>query len=212
MIIYTAGSVRDLSVDAGALAGLTWFGDALWYADPARSRVVPVDPRTGESGDPVICPDLRAGLTTVAGNLIYVAGPECHLWMVDRFSGTHVRVATNPRPGSVITGMEAGRDGIWVGYRDCLELRATSDFGLRLRMPAPLGINGVTVTDRYLAYTDGLGEAITVYDTLAGRVVLSIHVFGRPTALTWDGLRLWYCDAANIGLRALDVPGMVSPT
>lgn len=207
MIIYTAASVRDISVDAGELTGLTWFGNALWFADPSRGRAVPVDPASGAAGDPVRCPGLRAGLTTIGGNLVY--GTEgAVLRVLDPHAGSVVRDVQLSGPEEV-TCLEAIRDGLWVGYRDALELRRTADLALVNTVRAPFGVNGVTVTDRYVAYSDWLGEAITVHDTVPERDVLRIHVDGPPTGLAWDGLRLWYCDAVNIRLRALDVPGMV---
>jgi hypothetical protein len=207
MMIYTAASVRDVSVDAGALAGLTWTGHAFWYADPVREQVVCVDPRTSAAGAAIACPGLRAGLTTVDENLLYAA-TEDHLLHIRDTGGEEVGVLPNPRPGLPITGMEATRDGVWLGYPDTLELRRINDLALIAKVPAPLGVNGITVTDRYLIHTDCLGEAITVYDLWTMRTVLRIQVDGRPTSLGWDGLRLWYCDAANLRLRALDVPGL----
>ena len=32
MMLYAAGSVRDVSVDAECLSGLTWSGGLLWFA------------------------------------------------------------------------------------------------------------------------------------------------------------------------------------
>ncbi|MGK5675770.1 hypothetical protein ACSNOB_23360 [Micromonospora sp. URMC 106] len=210
MIIYTAASVHDLSIDADQLAGLTWSGHALWYADQGREEVTCLDPRTGTPGQTLSCPGLTAGLTTLGGHLLYAT--EGALRLCDTQSGGILRDVPSPRPGVPICGMEAGKDGIWLGWSDALELRHASDLRLLATVPAPLGIAGVTVTDRYVAHTDRLGEAITVFDLRAGRNVLQIHVDGRPTSLTWDGLRLWYGDAANLRLRALDVPGLSATT
>lgn len=207
MIIYTAGSVRDINVDADELAGLTWFGHALWFADPSREHAVPIDPASGEVGDPVPCPGLRAGLTTIGGNLLYGTDGAV-LRLLDPRAGAVIRDIQLSRQAEV-TGLEAIRDGLWIGYRDALEFRRLADLELINTIRAPFGVNGVTVTDRYVAYSDCLGEAITVHDTVPERDVLQIHVHGRPTGLAWDGLRIWFCDAANIRLRALDVPGMV---
>jgi hypothetical protein len=207
MIIYTAASVRDHSVDADQLSGLTWSGHALWYADAGRERAVCLDPRTGLPGAELACPGLVAGLTNLGGCLLYATATTLRL--CEPQSGDILREVASHRSGVPVRGMEAGRDGIWLGWPDALELRHASDLRLLGTVPTPLGVAGVTVTDRYVAHTDLLGEAITVFDLQAGRNVLQIQVDGRPaTSLTWDGLRLWYADAGNMRLRALDVPGL----
>ncbi|PZG09391.1 hypothetical protein C1I95_29110 [Micromonospora craterilacus] len=207
MIIYTAASVRDHSVDADQLSGLTWSGHALWYADAGRERAVCLDPRTGEPGAELACPGLVAGLTNLGGCLLYATATTLRL--CEPQSGDILREVASPRTGVPVCGMEAGKDGVWLGWPDALELRHASDLRLLATAPAPLGVAGVTVTDRYVAHTDRLGEAITVFDLQTRRNVLQIQVDGRPaTSLTWDGLRLWYADAGNMRLRALDVPGL----
>lgn len=207
MIIYTAASVRDLSIDAEQLTGLTFTGHALWYADRGREQAVCLDPRTGETGAVLACPGLEAGLTTLGGCLLYAT--DSSLRLAEPHSGDILREVSTPRPGVPIGGMEAGRDGIWLGWPDSLDLRHASDLRVLATVPAPLGVCGVAVTDRYLTYTDRLGEAITVLDLGTGRTVLHIQVDGRPaTSLAWDGLRLWYGDPGTMRLRALDVPGL----
>jgi hypothetical protein len=209
-MLYSAGSVHDLSVDAADLCGLTWLGGELWFADPVRRHVVPVDPESGSARPAVPCPGLRSGLATLHGHLLYAVGEGSELRVVDPESGAVVASLGDFRPGEPVTGMESGRHGIWLGFRDSVELRSTPHFDLLRRLPAPLGVTGVTVTDRYLVFSDSLGETITVVDLLTERTVLSIRVDGRPTGITWDGTRLWYCDANYLRLRAIEVPGMVS--
>lgn len=210
MMVYTAASVRDVSVDADVLSGLTWLGQELWFADPERGQVVPVDPQSGRSGRALPCPGLYTGLATLHEHLLYAAEPDARIRVIDREDGRVVAELASPWAGDPVTAMEAGRAGLWLGFRDRLELRTTPQFGLAQTFPAPLGTTGVTVTDRYLLYSDRLGETITVVDLLTERPVLRINVDGRPAGLTWDGLRLWYCDATNIRLRAIEVPGLVS--
>jgi hypothetical protein len=207
MIIYTAASVRDHSVDADRISGLTWSGHTLWYADAGRGRAVCLDPRTGVPGAELACPGLVTGLTTLGGCLLYATSTTLRL--TEPQSGDVLREVASPRPDTQVCGMEAGKDGIWLGWPDALELRDASNLRLLATIPAPLGVAGITVTDRYVVHTDLLGEAITVFDLQTGRNVLQIQVDGRPaTSLTWDGLRLWYADAGNMRLRALDVPGL----
>lgn len=207
MMIYTAASVRDHSVDADRISGLTWSGHTLWYADAGRGRAVCVDPLTGVPGSELACPGLVAGLTNLGGCLLYATSTSLRL--AEPQSGETLREVPIPRPGVPVCGMEAGKEGIWLGRPDALELRDASDLRQLASIPAPLGVAGITVTDRYVAHTNLLGEAITIFDLQAGRDVLQIQVDGRPaTSLTWDGLRLWYADSGNLRLRALDVPGL----
>ncbi|MGW5668659.1 hypothetical protein [Micromonospora sp. NPDC003776] len=210
MIVFTAASVRDISVDAATVTGLTWFGQVLWYAEPEREQLVQVDPHSGTAGPTIACPNLRTGLTTIGGYLLCAAGPAHQLRMCDPGSGEIIGEMANPRTGEPITAMETSRDGLWLGYRDELRLHAGADLDVITSIPAPLGVTGLTVTDRYVTWSDLLGEAITVFDTVTRRNVLQIHVDGRPTSLTWDGILLWYYDGAHARLRAIDVPGLAS--
>ena len=43
MMLYAAGSVRDLSVDADELCGLAWCDRLLWFCDAVREQAVAVD-------------------------------------------------------------------------------------------------------------------------------------------------------------------------
>jgi hypothetical protein len=209
MMLYAAGSVHDLSVDAEVLCGLTWSGQLLWYADAGKERVVGVDPHTGESVGVIACPELRRGLATINGNLVYAAGPDYRLRIVDPATGDLVAEARNPRPGEAVAGMEGGRNGLWLGYRDFIDLRKTADFSLVTCIGVRGMVAGITVTDRYLVYSDRRAESITVVDPVMEQVVLPVNVHGSPTGLSWDGSRIWYCDTAHSRLRAIDVPGIV---
>jgi len=208
-MLYAAGSVRDVSVDAEVLCGLTWFGELLWFADAGRERIVGVDPHTGDSFAEIGSPDLRRGLATINGNLVYAAGPDYRLRIVDPGTGALVAETRNPRPGEVIAGLEGCRQGLWVGYRDFLDLRSSTDFALINCIGVHGRVAGITVTDRYVVYCDRRAESITVVDTVMEQVVLPINVHGSPTGLSWDGSRIWYCDNAAGRLRAIDVPGIV---
>jgi hypothetical protein len=208
MIVFTAKSVRDIPVDADSVAGLTWFGQVLWYADPAREQLVQVDPYSGVAGPRIVCPGLRTGLTSLGGHLLCAAGPHHVLRTCDPLSGTISGEMANPCPDEPITAMQTCPAGLWLGYHDTIRLHSGAGLEVVAVVPTPLGVTGMAVTDRYVTWSDLLGEAITVFDTLHRRTVLEIHVDGRPTSLAWDGIRLWYYDAAHTRLRALDVPGL----
>jgi hypothetical protein len=209
MMLYAAGSVHDVSVEAEMLAGLTWSGELLWFADAGRERVVAVDPQVGRSEAVIACPDLRRGLATLGGNLVYAAGPDYRLRIIDPASGDLVAETRNPRAGEEIVGLEGGRQGLWVGYRNSLDLRNTKDFSLVNCLAVRGRVSGVTVTDRYVVYSDRPAEYIVVVDPATEQEILPINVHGTPTGLAWDGSRIWYCDNAHNRLRAIDVPGLV---
>jgi hypothetical protein len=209
MMLYAAGSVRDVSVDAECLSGLTWSGGLLWFADSGREQVVAVDPQGGDVLAVIACPGLRRGLATIGGNLVYSAGPDCRLRIIDPDGGHLVAEARNPQAGEEITALEGGRQGLWIGYRNVLELRSTTDFGLLASVGVRGRVGGATVTDRYLVYSNRAAESVIVVEPATEQEILPIGVHGYPTGLTWDGSHIWYCDNAASRLRAIDVPGIV---
>lgn len=207
-MLYAAGSVRDLSVDADELCGLAWCDRFLWFGDAVRERAVAVDLQTGAVAHTLACPGLQIGLACLGGRLIYSSGRD--LRVVDRSTGSLVAEFESPRPTSVLAALAVGRDGLWLAYDRWLELRATEDLTLLSRFRVSEPVSGITVTDRYVVYSDRLGDAITIVDPVLAQAVLPINVDGHPTGLGWDGSRIWYCDTAASRLRAIDVPGMVS--
>lgn len=209
MMLYAAGSVHDVSVEAESLCGLTWSGELLWFADAGQERIVAIDPYVGRSEAVIACPELRRGLASVGGHLVYAAGPDYRLHIVDPASGDQVAETRNPRPGEEICGLEGSRQGLWIGYRDSLDLRDTRDFSLVSCLSVRGRVSGVTVTDRFVVYSDKPSEYIVVVDPATEQEILPINVHGTPTGLAWDGTRIWYCDNAHSRLRAIDVPGMV---
>jgi hypothetical protein len=209
-MLYAAGSVRDLSVDADELCGLAWCDRFLWFCDGVREQAVAVDICTGAAAHTLACPGLRIGLACMDGWLLYGGGRDLRLRVVDRSTGALVTEIENPRPGSVFAAMAVGRDGLWLAYDRWLELRATDDLSLLSRIRVSEPVSGITITDRYLVYSDQVGESITIVDPVLEQAVLPISVDGHPTGLGWDGSRIWYCDMAASRLRAIDVPGIVS--
>ena len=209
MMLYAAGSVCDISVRAEKLCGLTWSGQSLWYADADLEQVVCVDPYTAEVLNTIACPQLRCGLATLNGNLVYAAGRDNRLVTVSPATGERVAEARNPRPGQRLSAMEGARNGVWLAFGDMLDLRGTGGFELVTCLDMAGSISGVAVTDRYLVCADRTEESITIVDPVLEQVILPINVHGSPTGLAWDGCHIWYCDSAANRLRAIDVPGLV---
>lgn len=206
----SVGTVRDLPVRGGLkLCGLTWFGELLWYSEAVSNSIAAVDPVNGKVARRLSCPGVRTDLTTLAGNLVQVVGRERALRVLDPASGDLVIEMPNPRPGHVLCGLEATRDGIWFGYEDLrvLDLR-TVDGELVDTIPVTRPIAGLTVSDRYLAYAEYPAGTINLVDIEERREVACYDVAGNPTGLTWDGSRIWYCDYTTLQLRAIEVPGI----
>jgi hypothetical protein len=206
----SVGTVRDIPVRALELCGLTWSGEFLWFSESVSNEIKALDPITGQVEHRVPCPEVRTDLTTMSGNLVQIVGERRALQVIDPGSGDVVDEIPNPRPGTVLCGLEAARDGVWFGYEDLrvLDLRASDDGRLVDSIPVRHPIAGLTVSDHYLAYADHGGGTINLVDIDRRREVASYRVAGNPTGLTWDGSRIWYCDHTNLQLRAIEVPGI----
>ncbi|RLK58096.1 hypothetical protein [Actinokineospora cianjurensis] len=204
-----AGIVRDLPLRALELCGVTWSGEFLWYSEAFTGLITAIDAVTGARSGEIPCADIRADLTTMDGYLVQVVGDGRDLRMLAPEDGRVIAEFANPRPGHTLTGIEAGRDGLWLGYADLkvLDLRDPSDFHLidcvAVRRPPA----GLTVSDGFLAYSDTNGATITLVDVATRREQVSVRVWGKPAGLTWDGSLIWYCDLATLQLRAVELPG-----
>ncbi|OLT29954.1 hypothetical protein BJF83_09670 [Nocardiopsis sp. CNR-923] len=204
-----AGIVRDLPVNALVPCGLTWFGQFLWFSEGFTRRISAVDPHTGQVVHQITCDDISTDLTTVRGALLQVVGEEDRLRLLDPGTGATLDEAPNPRPGHALSGIEAGRDGIWMSYGrlGVLDFRSLDDLSLVASVPVGTHASGVTVSDGYVAYADHHRSRITLLDASGHRERLVVSVWGRPSALTWDGRLHWYCDHDTLQLRAVELPG-----
>lgn len=211
-MLYAAGSVREIPVNGEQLCGLTWTGEFLWFSDAVLQQIQAVDPQTGKVVQKIECPGVQTGLTTLDGLLFQVVRPDRMLRVIDPVSGNTVKELTNPRPGAELCGIEATAQGIWLGYErpTILELRDCRDLVLLDTYSVGRPVAGVTATDHFVAYADYTSAEINLLDPLARSTVISIGVNGNPTGLTWDGVRIWYCDYSSVQLRAIEVPGVVS--
>lgn len=204
------GTVRDIPVRALKLCGLTWSGEFLWFSEAVSNQIMALDPVTGSVEHRIPCPGVRTDLTTLAGNLVQVVGDARDLRVIDPASGDTVLEMRNPRPGHVLCGLEATKDGIWLGYEDLrvLDLRSAQNGELLDTIPIPRPVAGLTVSDRFLVYAEHQAGTINLIDVALRRQVASYDVAGNPTGITWDGSRIWYCDYTTLQLRAIEVPGI----
>ncbi|MFE2754625.1 YncE family protein [Actinosynnema sp. NPDC059335] len=207
---FAAGTVRDIPVHGLKLCGLTWTGEFLMFSEAVSNQIMALDPYSGQVEHRIPCPEVRTDLTTVGGNLVQVVGERRALRVMDPRSGDELREFPNPRPGNVLCGLEATRQGIWLGYEDLrrIDLRGYEDFELLDSFAVSGRPAGVTVSDNYLAYADYAASTITMVDIDERREAASFSVAGNPTGITWDGTRIWYCDYTTLQLRAIEVPGV----
>lgn len=207
---FSAGSVRDIPVRALKLCGLTWSGEFLWFSEAVSNQLMALDPHTGEVEHRIACPGVRTDLTTMDGLLVQVVGDERRLRVVDPQDGRCVGEMPNPRPGHQLSGLEATRDGLWLGYEDLrlVELRDRRTFDLIDTYKVKYPVAGLTVSDHYVAYADHRAGTVNMFDLDSRRDVASYSVAGNPTGITWDGRRIWYCDFTTLQLRAIEVPGI----
>lgn len=207
-----AGTVRDIPVRALKLCGLTWTGDFLWFSEAVSNQITALDLHTGKVEHRISCPEVRTDLTSLAGNLVQVAGDERALRVLSPTSGEVLSELPNPRPGNVLCGLEATQHGVWFGYEDLrvVDLRSAEDFELIESFRVPCGVAGVTVSDHFLAYADYRGATINLVDIERQREVAAYSVHGNPTGITWDGGRIWYCDFTTLQLRAIEIPGITN--
>jgi glutamine cyclotransferase len=205
-----AGTVRDISVRAFKLCGLTWFGEFLWFSEAVSNQIMALDPQTGQVEHRIPCPGVAADLTTLDGYLLQVCGPDRCLRGIAPRTGEEVTEFANPRPADRLRGLEATRHGLWLGYENLklVELRDPKTMSLIDTFPLRHPPAGLTVSDNYLVYADYAGSTINVYDVRERRELAAYSVAGSPTGVTWDGSRVWYCDHGTLQLRAIEVPGM----
>jgi len=202
-------SLTEIPVPGKQLCGLTWKNELLWFSDGELDEIMGVNPQTGEIVRHIECPEVRTGLTTVDGNLLQVVGANRTLRQIDIATGQITREFPNPRAGLELCGIETTAAGIWFGYQDppMLDLRDPHRFELIDSIPVAEQVAGVTVTDKYVAFSCYATAHVHLIDSrMRKEAVATLEVSGNPTGLTWDGRLLWYCDYTNLLLRAVEVP------
>ena len=208
----SAGIVRDLPVRALDLCGVTWSGEYLYFAEIFSKQIGAIDPVSGEIVQRIPCQEVAGDLTTLRGALLQVVGEERNLRLLDPATGGEIDEWPNPRPGHAISGLEACRDGVWIGYEDLgiVELRELDGFRLLDCIDVGHEVTGVTVSDGFLVHTDRDASRVRLTDLNSRRPRYPVMVWGKPRAITWDGRLFWYCDHATLQLRAIELPGITT--
>jgi len=199
----------SLPVEGGQLCGLAWLDGLLWYSDAGLQAIVAVDPLTGARIARLPCPQLRGGLAAADGGaqLIQIVGADRRLRVLDPYTGRQVAEYPNPRPGARLSGLHDTPGGTWMAFRSpsLLDLRRHADLDTILSIAVSADPADVTVAGGALVVADQRAGCLSVLDPETGRVGTRLLVDGSPAALTWDGHRLWFCDAAGGRLCSVEV-------
>jgi outer membrane protein assembly factor BamB len=192
---------------AAYMCGLTWDGSWLWHSDQDAARIYAVDSADGTVRREFGCSAVRADLAFDGVHLVQVGGRPKQLVLVDRDSGEIVGHKPVPPASGRLTGVEFGPEGVWmvlrgptvVQLRDYESMAVVREFTARGESPS-----GLTYADGTVVYGDFDDGVLRALDPGTGRHLGTIAVPGRPTGLTWDGQRLWYCDFPGRSFRAIE--------
>jgi hypothetical protein len=211
----TRGPARVLeSIPAPAtyLCGLTWDGEYLWHSDQEAKRIWALDRNDGAVVRSFHCGWVRADLAFDGSMLCQVGGRPKRLVLVDRESGAVTGIVRVEPSSGRVTGAAMGPDGMWMCLRDpmVLQLRDYPALEIVREYPVP-GVqpSGLTYAHGFVLYGEFPTGFVHAVDAASGRHVATTPVKGRPTGMTWDGERVWYCDFASRLVRATELDDLV---
>jgi outer membrane protein assembly factor BamB len=70
--------------------------------------------------------------------------------------------------------------------------------------------SGLTYANGVIIFGEFDPGTLYAIDSQTGAQLGSLAVPGRPTGMTWDGERLWYCDFPSRMFRALDLEDLLA--
>jgi outer membrane protein assembly factor BamB len=188
------------------LCGLTWDGRWLWHSDQDAACIYAIDPSAGSIVHTYRCDEVRADMAFDGTMLCQVGGRPKRLVLVDPRSGNVAgHKAILPASGRV-TGIEFGPEGLWMCLREpmVVQLRDYSSMQVRREFTVSgSSPSGLTYADGLVVYGEFESAILHSINPANGAHVGSTEVDGRPTGLTWDGNRLWYCDFPGRAIRSI---------
>jgi hypothetical protein len=190
------------------LCGLTWDGRHLWHSDQGTLRIYEIDPAAGRVVRELECEWVRADLAFDGSLLCQVGGRPKRLVLVDRDTGRVAGQRAIPPPSGRVTGAEMGPEGMWLLLRGpmVVQLRDYDQMTVLREYPVPGSTpSGLTYARGIVVYGEFEAGRLHAIDAATGAHVGSAPVPGRPTGLTWDGERLWYCDFPNRVVRPVEL-------
>lgn len=188
--------------------GMAWDGVHLWISDGDHQRIYRLDPASGRTVDSIPCPGVKTGLMYDGARLWQVVRDPVRMVCLDPTDGAIQAEVPLPATGGSACGIDlaADRRSFWLGVEGpgALELRRMGD-GTALRaMPVDPGIAGVAVAGELVWYTEHRQGLLVAADPCGGAAPARYRVHGRPTGLTWDGVRFWYADHAGRLIHACE--------
>jgi len=193
------------------MCGLTWDGTHLWHSDQGAEKLFAVDPVGGRTVREFDCAWVRADLTYDGSRLCQVGGRPKRIVLIDPATGEVTGQKQVPPASGRLTGVEMGPEGLWMCLRApaVVQLRDYTTMTVLREHPAEgFAPSGLTYVDGAVVYGDYLDGVLRVMHPETGEQLGVVPLPGRPTGVTWDGERLWYCDFPARSLRAL-APGAV---
>jgi outer membrane protein assembly factor BamB len=201
----TAEVVATIPAPAAYLCGLTWDGTWLWHSDQDAQMLYAVDPRDGTVGRRWPCSRVRADLAFDGTRLVQVGDRPKRLVLIDPNTGEVVGTRPVLPASGRLTGIELNPEGIWMVLRGptVVQLRDYASMEV-IREFAGLGESpsGLTYAAGVVVYGDFDDGVLRAMDPQTGEALGQATVPGRPTGVTWDGQRLWYCDFPARSFRA----------
>lgn len=101
-----------------------------------------------------------------------------------------------------------GPEGMWLLLRGpmVVQPRDYDRMTVLREYPVPGATpSGLTYARGSVVYGEFEAGRLHAIDATTGAHLGSAPVTGRPTGLTWDGERLWYCDFPNRLLRSVEL-------
>ncbi|NDU71394.1 hypothetical protein GWI34_01975 [Actinomadura sp. DSM 109109] len=208
----TAAGTGALPAPAAYMCGLTWDGTHLWHSDQDAEKIFAIDPATGAVDREFACARVRADLAYDGTRLCQVGGRPKRIVLIDpgdgRITGEKEVLPASGR----LTGIELGPEGVYMCLRGptVVQLRDYDTMTVLREFPAAgESPSGLTYADGVVVYGDFDDAVLRAMDSETGEELGSLAVPGRPTGLTWDGRRLWYCDFPARVIRPVELSAIV---
>lgn len=205
--------IRWLRAPGQYLCGLTWDGTYLWHSDQDALRIYAIDPADGSVVRTFSCADVRADLAYDGAMLCQVGGRPKRLVLIDPETGDVAGYRPILPANGRVTGVEIGPEGLWLVLRapNVVQLREYPSMAILREYPVRgSGPSGLTYAEGMVVFGEFESGTVHVIDAETGAHVVSKELEGRPTGMTWDGERLWYCDFPARAVRALDLADVLS--
>jgi outer membrane protein assembly factor BamB len=209
----TAPISRTLPAPRAYLCGLTWDGTTLWHSDQDAKRIFAIDPETGAVLRELHCARVRADLCYDGTHLGQVGGRPKRILLLDPETGQITGEKSVLPASGRLTGTEFGPEGIWMCLRGptVVQLRDYATMTVQREYPARgESPSGLTYADGLIIYGDFADAVLRAMSPQTGEILGEVPVSGRPTGMTWDGERLWYCDFPARSLRAVELSAVLA--